>query len=221
MQGQGITIMKIPSLPALATCALFALALDARADLIDFNTLPDGQYFVGSVTSDGYIFTPGVNSALGTMSNFDGNGQTDGSVYLGSWSNEASQTLFSFNATDASLFSVQSFDFDNAYSENASRTATLTVTGTYQNGSTTSETFSNLGNVLGFTELDLNSSFADLASVSVSATAVAGQSEPRALFDNFTVDAAAPSVPDTGSTVTLLGGALLGLAALRRKFARA
>jgi hypothetical protein len=213
--------MKILSIPAFATCAILALALDARADVIDFNTLGTGSYFLSSVTSNGYIFTPGYESSMGTMTNFDGDGQTDGSVYLGSWSNYVSQTLFSFDATDSSLFSLQSFDFDNAYPGDYNRTGTLTVTGVYQNGSTTSQTFSNLGNVLGFTELDLNTSFAGLESVSVAANAVPGQSDTRALFDNFTVNAAPASVPESGATVSLLGGALLCLGALRRKFARA
>jgi hypothetical protein len=35
--------------------------------------------------------------------------------------------------------------------------------------------------------------------------------------DSFTLDIVAPAVPDSGSTVSLLGCALLGLAALRRK----
>jgi len=209
--------MKHLSRTAFAACALFAIKLQASPTVINFNSDPDNSYFVGSVTSQGFVFTPGANSNMGTMSNFDGEGQTDGSIYLGSWSNDSDATLLSFQATDSSLFSLQSFDFDNAYASGGSRTNSLTITGTYQNATTTSETFSNLTNVLGFEELDLNSSFQGLTNVSVTAD---GETNTRALFDNFTVNGSA-AAPDSGATVAMFGTALLCLAALRRKFASA
>lgn len=41
------------------------------------------------------------------------------------------------------------------------------------------------------------------------------------VVSNFDWSIVPSSVPDTASTLALLGGAMIGLAALRRKFARA
>ena len=197
----------------------------ANATVIDFNSNPDGVYFIGSTTSNGFTIAnaPVADNNIGTMSNFDSQGMTDGTIYLGAWSNTYSSTGIVINATDNSLFSMQSFSFDNAYpvgynvfgATGNSRTDSLTVVGTFANGSTTSETFSGLSGVVAFETLTLNSSFQNLASVTVTAN---GAPYVRALYDNFTVNAAAVPEPATYSMM-LLGLGLMGFMVHRKKSA--
>src|SRR5262245_42560468 len=124
----------------IAVAAALALTVGARATTIDFNANGTQDYFIGSATSQGFTFTPpGPLSNLGTSDNFDFSGQTNGTVYLTAWSNASSSTLLSFDADDNHLFSLQSFEFNNAYPQTTGqyRTSTLTVTGTYANNTTT------------------------------------------------------------------------------------
>lgn len=189
----------------------------ANATVIDFNSNPDGVYFIGSTTSNGFTIAnaPIADNNIGTMSNFDGQGMTDGSVYLGAWSNSSSSTGVVINATDNSLFSMQSFSFDNAYPNGSDRTDSITVVGTFADASTTSETFSGLSGVVAFETLSLNSSFQNLTSVTVTAN---GANYVRALYDNFTVNTAAVPEPATYSMM-LMGLGLIGFMASRKKSA--
>jgi hypothetical protein len=197
------------SILALALCA----AGVANATVINFNSNPDNNYFAGSVASNGFVVTPNDgNSNIGTMTNVDGSGMVNGSVYLGLWSNSSASASILLKNANSALFSLQSFDFDNAYQYvSGARVSSITVVGTRADLSTVSQTFSNLSNVVTFQTYLLSSAFQGLASVNFTAT---GTSNVRALFDNVTVNAAA--VPEPGS-VALLGLGLMGLLVARKK----
>lgn len=197
------------SILALALCA----AGVANATVINFNNNPDDSYFVGSVASNGFVVTPNDGASnIGTMSNLDGSGMVNGSIYLGLWSNTSARASIVLKNATSVLFSLQSFDFDNAYQNvSGARTSSITVVGTRADRTSVSQTFSNLSNVVTFQTYLLNNSFQGLTSVSFNAT---GGSKVRALFDNITVNAAA--VPEPGS-LALLGLGILGLVAARKK----
>jgi hypothetical protein len=197
------------SLLALTLCA----AGVANASVVDFNTNADNAYFSSSVTSQGFNITPNTaqDYNIGTMSNFDGNGMSNGSIYLGLWSNTYAVAAFTMTSVSNALFSLQSFDLDNGYQSNTQRTSSITIVGTLANKATVSETFSNLASVVNFQTYLLNSSFQGLTSATFT---VSGDSDVRALFDNLVVNTAA--VPEPGS-LALLGLGIFGLAAARKK----
>ncbi len=197
----------------LALVVCLGVANVASATVIDFNTNADNAYFIGTTTSNGYTI---ANSAvsdnnIGTMSNFDGQGMTDGSIYLGAWSNTFSQTGITIHNTANALFSMQSFMFDNAYPNGSSRTSTLNIIGTYADNSTTTQTITGLSGVTTFQTYMLNASFENLKSIEFVAS---GAANVRALYDNFTVNAAAVPEP---APMALLAIGLLGLALSRKK----
>jgi hypothetical protein len=194
----------------------------ANASVIDFNGNNPNDYFIGATTSNGFTITnsPFAGENIGTTSNFDGKGQTNGTVYLAAWSNSSMSTGIVIRATDNSLFSMQSFDFDNAYASDPGgglcspgicRTASITVVGSFADTTTTSQTFSGLSGALTFQTLHLNTSFQNLQSVELTAS---GASNVRALYDNFSVN----NVPEPETYVMMLVGlGLLGFVARRRK----
>jgi hypothetical protein len=117
------------SLKKIAALTLVAVCTFGNASVVTFNSAPDNNYFSGPVTSDGFTVAGTIHQ--GTFSDFDGRGQTNGTVYYGIWNNAGLTTSgFTLTAADNSLFSLMAFDFDNAYPGGGARTTSLTLTGT-------------------------------------------------------------------------------------------
>lgn len=182
----------------VATTAFLLIANGANAALIDFDLNNDQDYFVDSVTSNGFVVVPATvaDNNIGTSDDFDTNGQGNGTVYLSSWSNTDPATGLTLAVEDGSLFSLESFDFNNAYPDLSNATSSILVSGLFADNTSVSQIFSNLEAILTFETLFLNDSFQNLVSVEFTAR---GAQEVRALYDNInvnsdTVDVSSPAI---------------------------
>ena len=200
--------------------ALFlSAASSAGATVIDFNGNADGTYWVQTVTSNGFLateqnFDQYSGYPMGTNIAVDGSGTSNGTVHLDSWTNSSSDSVWTLTQVGGGAFSLNSFDFGNGYPNGNGpyngfdSVSSLTLTGTLMGGGTVTQTYSI--NQLAFQTLNVNSSFANLSSVTFDAFGL----DNRAAYDNIVVNNAAVPEP---ATLALFGMGMAGLAMSRRR----
>lgn len=197
----------------LAVCALMFGCGAAQALTLDFNAQADNQYWIGSTSSQGYTEVGKNNGSgdIGLVSRVDGFGNTNGTVSLISWNNDGATSGFSLSKSNASAFSLLSFDFANGYPNFNSAVSSIDVIGTLSGGGSVSQHFASTWGSTNFVNLTFNSAFSNLLTVDF----IANGSQNRAIWDNIVVGEA-NKIPEPTS-MALFG---LGLAALtyrRRK----
>ena len=200
--------MKIRHLAALA---LLVVTSASQATVLDFNEKSDGQYWIGSTTSQSFTATTlETNGNIGLVTHVDGYGNSNGTVSLISWTNGDSDSGFTLAKNDLSLFSLNAFDFANGYPNFSSAVTSLDIIGTYANSSTTVQHFEAIWGSTDFATLTLNNSFSNLVSVNF----IANGFYNRAVWDNIVVDEASHVAEP--APFLLLGLGLFGLGVARR-----
>lgn len=177
---------------------------------ISFPSAGSPRNYGGVLTVDGYVFTStNHNSSLYAFASW-GSGSSDYSGEPMLYLNAPPDTV-TMTATDSSLFSVVSMDFAKVFLHSSN--ATVTLTGTYANSTTTSFSFSMTTPFI-YSEI-LPSSFQDLKSLSWN------QGPGYNQFGNIVVIPVPASNPDTpvseSSTIVLVGYGFAGLAAVLRR----
>lgn len=197
----------------LAVLAVIAAALvggmqSANATVIDFDSVETVFWIDGAV--DGDFDVDKTDDGLGTLaagyneSYWRGNG----TGRLLSWTNVGSTSGFTLARTDGVDFALESFDFGNGYVSGNEAVSSITLTGLLASGTTITESFANTVN--GWTTIDMSSLWTDLVSVEF----VALGADNRAVWDNISVDAAAPVSEPAAISIFLFG--LLGLVARKK-----
>lgn len=134
--------------------------------------------------------------------------------YFAAWNNSnLSSNLFTLKQMNLQTFSLNSFEFSNAYDNDSWQTNSIDVTGYRLDGTTQTQTFDGLRGVFGLITLQLNASFADLSYVTFESH---GDANLRTLYDNIRVNEIVAAVPEPGS-LALLGLGLAGLALHRKR----
>ena len=174
---------------ALAAVAAFAIARPARANLITNPGFEAG--FTGWTFSNGAAWAPGAGAHSGVAYGFmPSSGVNSPTIAQSVATAGASYTISFFVASLASIPSNLSVSF----------------------GGTVFNHLFPAGNN-GYTQL----SFTATASGANTNLSFTGQGVASFRLDDVSVEPAGVGVPDGGTTVSLLGCALLGLAGLRRK----
>ncbi len=192
---------------AVIAAALVGGVQNANATVIDFDSV-ETAFFIDGVV-DGDFDVEGTNDGLGTLAAGyrEDYWRGNGTGRLLSWSNVGSVSGFVLERTDSVDFALGSFDYGNGYVAGNNSVSSITLTGSFANGSTITESFTNTVN--GWTTIEMSSLWTDLVSVEF----LAFGSNNRAVWDNISVDAA--SIPEPAILSIFLFG-LLGLA-VRKK----
>jgi len=202
--------MKIKSF--LTAVALLGLGVSAQATLVTFNFLENGQninlgnssiFTESGISVTAYGFTT-ANVATALYAKNGGAGEmglgiasdSDHEINANTYVQLNVKTLI--NSTLSALFfgSVQSGETANIYFS-----STLGTLGAFIGSVTSDSTFDITPYLNGY--------------IGVTATGVQGYNDPNVLIGTLTAN-----VPDSGTTVAMLGGALTALGFIRRKLVR-
>ena len=72
----------------------------------------------------------------------DGEGPSNGTIHLNSWTNSSSDSAWTLTQQGGGLFSLSAFDFASGDTRRVRRCLDVTVTGTKADNSTVTETYS-------------------------------------------------------------------------------
>ena len=208
----------------LGTLTLGAVTAPAHAQSVTLNfnslTVTDGsgvRYVNNCYTESGFTVTA-VGVACGTAGSFATAGSDDPTLWTGTpalFLNDAVATNVGFSRIGGGLFSMQSIGFAPFLGS----AANVTLTGFLQNGSMVTQTCSVPGSAFGavppLAACSLGSAFTGLSSVQFAALDSFG--EPIAEFDNVVFTPSAFVATPEPTTIALLAGGLLGVAAAARR----
>jgi VPDSG-CTERM motif len=197
------TILRPLNLSILAFMGLL-MPTFARAGTLTFDDVAVGSGWGYQSLGDGfYNATPDSAEVYGNL------------AYGSAPFPSGDQVLINYDSNVGGIKRTTTFDFDGAYFHSDNRYGTSdTVAFAGYDAS---------GNLMYSTTLLVTDTWTfltfDWAGISeFTWNPISPTASENIAIDNFTYDS---SVPDSGTTATLLGSALLGLAALRRRFARA
>jgi hypothetical protein len=183
----------------LSVIAALIVCSPSYATVIDFSTNVNGNYFVPTVLSSGYVATSDFieegERPLGTSSGVADQAPSNGTVHLDSWTNYSFNSVWTLTKQGGGTFSLLGFDFANGYNEPSwyypddwFTVSSLTLTGARSNGTVT-ETFAITQR--NFQTLTVSPIFNDLTSVQFDAFGP----NNRAAYDNIVVGIS-QSVPE-------------------------
>ena len=203
------------SLIAAASLASFVAAVPATAQtVINFNGNANNTYFVPSASSNGFVATENVNESgatpMGTNVAIDGEGPSNGTVHLDSWTNDGSHSIWTLTQANGNAFSLNAFDYATFTYYLGDAATALTLTGTLLGGGTVSQTFAPLAGA--FQTFSVLPTFTGVTSVRFDAAGF----HNRSAYDNIVVNATA-AVPEPASwALMILGFGVTGFALRRR-----
>jgi len=203
--------MKNKLLKSLLIGCLLNISNSAIAGIINFN-VDESKFRIDTLEISGFIIER-TDIGLASLG-----ADRDNSAFSGkngriiTWTDSDSTSGFTLETTNSDLFSLESFQSGNGYSDNTNPVSSLTLTGMLFDGSFISEDFSKTG------KINLSSIWDNLVSVEF----IAHGDNNRAYWDSIRFDTfAAPAIATTvsePSTIAVFTLCLLGL--MTRKFKR-